>query len=149
MTRCACHELPTRLGIELGRQASMTIARRCETHGAGMAPLGSVQLERFDALQDLLSELAVLEGGPLLFGVPTRWFESRALRFRCPNGHVSESDDPQTIVVGNCPACVAPVALTFPEDVDDPPTCEARRDGYHFGRDRLRAVLLGVLGSRG
>ena len=141
--RCTCFQVPSRLGVELGKQIGMAIARRCERHPSATHPSD----EAFEALQDLLSDLAVLEGGAMLFGISVRWFE--ALRFRCSAGHVHVSDDPQSLVFGNCPVCLAPVALTFPEDVDDPPSCQTLGHAYHGERDRMRAVLLGVLGARG
>jgi hypothetical protein len=108
---CTCHALPSRIGREWATFAGQDLGHGCELHPE--------HVERFEALQDLLSEVAVLEGGNLVFGVPSRWLAGLVRRFRCTSGHVSASDDPQTIVAGACPECLAPLALTFPEDVSD------------------------------
>jgi hypothetical protein len=60
---------------------------------------------------------------------------------------VHSSTDSSKVVAGACPICHDPVALTFPEDMSDP--CQSAPRDYRNSRDRLRAVLLGVLGARG
>lgn len=62
------------------------------------------------------------EGGPLFMGIPDRWYEAPGPKFRCLNGHVStcvlRSEQRGDLCLDS--RCMAPLIMTFPEDVDDP-----------------------------
>jgi hypothetical protein len=66
-----------------------------------------------------LDTIAAREEGPKFFGRPDRWYETP--HWRCVNNHVSR----RYLIseLGDfCLACMGPVRLTFPEDVDGPLT---------------------------
>lgn len=135
---CACHLVPSRIGIEWARAGRLPVL--CPGHASPETR------QRFEHLERFLVELGRLEPGPRFSSLPSRWFLGPSLRFRCSNGHVHSSTDTSKVVAGECPACGDPIALTFPEDTSDP--CQPGADGYQK-RDKMRAALLGVLGVRG
>lgn len=89
----------------------------------GMNEIDRLRLEQ---LRNDLKVIAIAEGGPLFMGWPDRWWDT-FLR-RCTNDHVrSMTLKSEALGRDACPAagCMAPVAMTFPEDRDGPlrPPC--------------------------
>lgn len=75
-------------------------------------------------LEELESKLKIIgerEGGPMFMGRPDRWWEAHTRR--CINDHVSRMVlKSEELGRDACLAasCLAPLSLTFPEDVDGP-----------------------------
>lgn len=66
-----------------------------------------------------IADAELADGGPTFMGWPDRWWDE-FLR-RCPNDHVSKmtlgtEEGDRCLAAG----CMAPVCMTFPEDVDGP-----------------------------
>lgn len=62
---------------------------------------------------------ALKTGEPFWFGLPDAWINPT--KFRCSNGHVSARTLKSEERGDLCLACMCPVRITFPEDVEDLP----------------------------
>lgn len=127
LPNCVCdghhaHIVPSRVGAQWATLARLSPL--CTAH------VDDDTKDRFDMLQDALVRIGQRERGPFFSGLPSRWFRGLVLRFRCVNGHVHSSANVGLVVGGECPVCVDPVALTFPEDESGRLGCADGVDGY-------------------
>jgi 5'-deoxynucleotidase YfbR-like HD superfamily hydrolase len=75
--------------------------------------LGAFQREHVEA--------AAAAGESMFLGLPGRWYEPPGPKWRCPNGHVRRGYIKSETNGALCPKCMCAVALTFPEDTEQPP----------------------------
>jgi hypothetical protein len=72
-----------------------------------------------EKLASSLINIGQKEGGRMFMGKPDRWYTPP--HWRCPNNHVSIFFIKSEYKVNSrCAQCMAPVLLTFPEDIDGP-----------------------------